>query len=185
MEININQKKVSAGDKYNIFINEKHAYFVTAELFKFLTVIDLFENNSNRRRMTINKRFFFVRAKYDITRWDNAVFKFRTKSFWMNHYQCAAGKNLYDVYGHKGRKFSVYKDGTQIAWWSKESVSSHEGDNYKIIADDDADHELLICFCLIIDNFISQDSDGDTLSGFTPQAKKFDDTWQPKVYKLQ
>ena|SRR4029078_4221443 len=92
MEININQRKVSAGDKYNIFTNEKQTHFVTAVLFKFLSVIDLFDTDNKRRRMTINKRFFFVRAKYDITRWDNATFKFRTKSFWKNHYRCAVGK---------------------------------------------------------------------------------------------
>ena len=119
MEININQKKVSAGDKYNVFVNEKQTHFVTAVLFKFLSVIDLFENNNKRRRITINKRFFFVRARYDITSWDNAVFKFRTKSFWKNHYRCAVGKNLYDVYRHKGRKYSVYKNGVQIGWWEQ------------------------------------------------------------------
>ena len=186
MEININQRKVSAGDKYNIFTNEKQTHFVTAVLFKFLSVIDLFDTDNKRRRMTINKRFFFVRAKYDITGWDNTTFKFRTKSFWKNHYRCAVGKNLYDVYGHKGRKYSVYKNGVQIGWWSKQAVTWFKGDNYKIIADDDADHELLICFCLIIDNFINQDHNSKMPVGnFSPQAKKFDKAWQPKIYSMQ
>lgn len=36
-----------------------------------------------------------------------------------------------------------------MAWWEKKAVSWCKGDNYKIIADDDCDANLMITFCLI------------------------------------
>ena len=79
--------------------------------------------------MTIRKRFSFFKAMYDITRWDNNVLEFRTISFWRSQYQCQVGKDMYGIYGHRGRKYSIYKNDQQVAWWDKEAVSWFAGDN--------------------------------------------------------
>ena len=185
MEIDINQKKISIGDKYQIFTDGQQTYSATRRLLQLLPEINLFQNNnSGRARMTINKHLSWFKAKYDITRWDNNVLQFRTNSIWKLHYQCQFGSDTYNIYGHKGRKYSIYKNETQVAWWDKKAVIWFAGDNYKIIADKDCDVDLIISFCLIIDNFSSNDHDGKTVTydlgnlGF--QAKKFDNTWQPK-----
>jgi len=66
----------------------------------------------------------------------------------------------------------------------KKAVSWFAGDNYKITADNDCDIDLIISFCLIVDNFSNNDKDGNTVTydlgniGF--QVKKFDNTWQQK-----
>jgi hypothetical protein len=92
------------------------------------------------------------------------------------------GSDNYDLYGHRGRKYSIYKNDIQVAWWDKNAVSWFSGDNYKITADKDCDVALIIFFCLIIDNFsyhkksIFNYSFGNI--GF--QAKMFDPAWQPK-----
>ena len=184
MEIDINQKKISIGDKYQIFTDGLQTHTATRQLFKLLPEVNLFDNSGDRARMTINKRLSWLKAKYDITRWDNNVFQFRTKSIWRLHYQCQFGPDMYDIYGHRGRKYSIYKNDTQVAWWNKNAVAWFAGDNYKIIANKDCDVDLIISFCLIVDNFSSDDHDGNTVTydfgniGF--QAKKFDNAWQPK-----
>jgi uncharacterized protein YxjI len=184
MEIDINQKKISIGDKYQIFIDAQQTHTASRKILQLLAEINLFKDGDSRPRMTINKRFAWFKAKYDITRWDNDILPFRTVSFWKSTYQCQSGPNSYEIYGHKGRKYSIYKNGTQIAWWDKKAVTWFAGDNYKIIADKDCDIDLIISFCLIIDNFSSEKHDGKTVTydfgkiGF--QAKKFDNTWQPK-----
>jgi len=184
MEIDINQKKISIGDKYKIFIDGKPSYNASRQLFKLLPVINLFDNDGNGPKMTINKRFSWFKAKYDITRRDNNILEFRTKSYWKNYYQCQVGADVYDIYGHRGRKYSIYKNYNQVAWWDKKPVSWFAGDNYKIIADKDCDPELIISFCLTVDNFSSDDHDGNTvtfnLGNIGPQVKKFDTTWQAK-----
>jgi hypothetical protein len=60
---------------------------------------------------------------------------------------------MYDIYGHRGRKYSIYKNDQQVAWWDKEAVGWFAGDNYKIFANANSDPELLISFCLVIGNF--------------------------------
>ncbi len=185
MEIDINQKKISIGDKYQIFTDGQQTHSATRALLQLLPEINLFENNfGGRARMTINKRLSWFKAKYDITRWDNNVLEFRTKSYWKLYYQCQCGVDTYDIYGHRGRKYSIYKNDKQVAWWDKKAVTWFAGDNYKIVADKDCNVSLIISFCLIVDNFSSNDHDGNTVTydfgniGF--QAKKFDESWQPK-----
>lgn len=89
----------------------------------------------------------------------------------------------FDIYGHRGRKYSVYKNDKQVAWWNKQSVTWFEGDNYKIIADYNSDYELIMAFCLIIDNHSRNDNNVRTVTidfgHIGPQVKKFDPTWQP------
>jgi uncharacterized protein YxjI len=183
MEIDINQKKISIGDKYTIFTDGQQTHTASRELFNLLPVVNLFNNPNNRPIMTIRKRLSWFKAKYDITRWDNNILEFRTVSFWKPHYQCHCGNDNYDIYGHRGRKYSIFKNDKQIAYWDKKAVSWFAGDNYKIIGDKGSDADLLISFCLVIDNFASDDHDGNTVTidlGNLLQAKKFDNSWQPK-----
>ena len=185
MEIDINQKKISIGDKYQIFTDGQQTHFATRGLLQLLAEINLFEKNTvDKARMTINKRFTLFKAKYDITRLDNNILNFRTKSYWKSYYQCQCGDDTYDIFGHRGRKYSIYKNNIQVGWWDKKAVTWFAGDNYKIIADKDCDVNLIISFCLIVDNFSRNNHDGNAVTydfgniGF--QAKKFDETWQPK-----
>lgn len=183
MIIDINQKKFSIGDKYSIFMNEQPSYSASAKLFRWFAEIDIFDRSEGRPRMTIKKKWAFLNKSYDITRWDNALLEFRTKSFWKRHYQCSLGSDMYDIYSHRGRKCSVYKNDVQIAWWDKEAIVWFEGDNYRITADKDSDYELIIAFCLMMDNAASDHSDNAVvidLGNIGPQARKFDPAWQPK-----
>jgi uncharacterized protein YxjI len=183
MEIDINQQKISIGDKYKIFVDGEQTHYASRKLFSLLPVVQLYEGQNERPRMTINKRMAFFKAKYDITRSDNQVLEFRTQSFWKPQYQCLVGPDNYVLYGHRGRKVSIYENDRQIAWWDKQAVSWFAGDNYKLICDKSADIELLIAFCLVVDNFASDDHDGNTINidlGNLFQARKFDRDWQPK-----
>src|SRR5215831_13728019 len=103
MEIDINQKKISIGDKYRVFINGEQTHTASAKLFKLLPEINLYYTDSDQPRYTMKKKWTWFKASYDITRWDFNVFEFRTKSFWKGHYYCNAGRDLFEVYAHKGR----------------------------------------------------------------------------------
>ncbi len=74
MEIDINQKEISIGDKYRIFIDGHPAYTATQKLFRFLPQINLFAENEVVPRMVVKRRFSWLLAKYDITRGWTAVF---------------------------------------------------------------------------------------------------------------
>jgi len=182
MEIDINQKKISIGDKYKIFIDGKQKYHAANKLFRFMAEMELIETESLVSKIKIKRRFAWLKIAYDFTRTDDIIREFRTISFWKRHYQCVDGNKFYDIYGHKGRKYSIYRNDKQIAFWDKKAVSWFNGDNYKIIADQDADAEILIAFCLIIDNSRSNHKGNDAMKWdigyFGPQAKVFDTEWR-------
>ena len=184
MIIDINQHKIAVGDKYKIYVDNIEKYYASKHFFELMPIINLFECDNARQRMIISKRMSWFKAKYEIQTSDNNLIEFKTKSIWKLHYQCQCGSDSYDIYGHIGRKYSVYKNELQVASWDKEAVSWFEGDNYRIIADVDCDIDLIISFCLIVDNFSNNDNDGNTVTydfgniGF--QAKKFNNNWQPK-----
>ena len=185
MIIDINQKKISFGDKYRIFINEKQTYSAHTQLFRLLSEINLFEENIGNSKITLKKRWTWFETKYDIYRNGNTKFEYRTISVWKKHHKCQVGNNLYEIYGHKGRKYSVFKNNTQIAYWTKNFVTWFNGDNYKIIADNDSDYELIIAFCLINDNKTENNNNENAvtfdLGNIGPEAKKFDNNWKYKL----
>ncbi len=184
MEIDINQSKISFGDEYRIYINESECYFADSKLVSLLSKIYLFYHSENKARVTIKKKWGWFSAKYDI-RYGNDLLNFTTRSFWKLHYQCQFRNDLFDIYGHRGRKYSVYKNDQQIARWDKEMVTWFEGDNYHIVVDECCEYELVIAFCLIIDNYSSKSNDGNTMTidlgniGF--QERAFDSSWRPRT----
>ncbi len=184
MRIDINQKKIAIGDKYQVFIDGQLAYKASNELFRLLSVINLCKTDDFKPRLTINKQWFFWKPNYTIRLHDNRTVEFRADSFWKMHYQCHVSPDMYHVYGHRGRKFSVYRNTNQVAWWEKEAVSWFEGDNYTITADHDCNVELIIAFCLIIDNHKSK-RHGDSAVSYNignigAEVKAFNPYWSPK-----
>jgi len=183
MEIDINQKMISLGAEYHIHINGKEQYFATKKLFRFLSEIHLFDESGGRARYEIKKNWSWLMLSYNLIQYDKNVFEFRAVSFWKRHYACQIGADIFELYGHNGRKYSIYKNDKQIAWWDKNAVTWFSGDNYKIIANSSAEIELLICFCLIMDNKHSRNTNGNTvtydLGNFGFQAKEFNPHWAP------
>jgi hypothetical protein len=161
MEIEINREKIFRGEKYQILINGQQSHFVKEELVSHFLVISLFESNYGALRITINKILDFVLRKYEIKRLDNSILEFRSKSMWRLHYQCQCGNDVYDICAKKGDIYLIYKNNSQVAWWdikhwwNKEVLLWFSGKSYKIIAEDDCDIDLIISFCLIVDNFSS------------------------------
>ncbi|MBK8556335.1 MAG: hypothetical protein IPL65_11465 [Lewinellaceae bacterium] len=136
---------------YRIHIDGELKYKAATKLFRWMPEINLFRADDDTPIFTLNRKLTLVSISFDIKKQDGQRLEFRTISFWKLHYECRDGKDKYEIFGHRGRKYSIYKNTVQVAWWDKEGVTWFEGDNYKITADSDADAELLSCFCLIID----------------------------------
>lgn len=184
MEININQKKISIGDKFQVYIDGVQTHHAAAKVFRVFAEINLFDMNSDFPELTIKRRFSFFKAKFDISKKDGIAHQLVTRSFWKAHFQFAMGADLYDIYGHKGRKYSIYKNDRQVAWWDKKAVTWFAGDNYTIIADKDCDKTIIIGLCLAIDNYSSNDKEKGAVNynfgRIGPQARQFDPNWTPK-----
>ena len=182
MEIDINKEAFSIGDKYRIYLVGKQKYSASAKLFRIFNELYVYEQGNDRLACHIKRKTLF-RVTYEITMGNRNVYRFWTKKFWKGHFCCRVGHDLYEVFAHKGRKHSVYKNDTQIAWWDKQAVSWFNGDNYKITADNGSDYELIISFCLIIDSFFSSGGKKSAVNidigRLWLQAKEFDTAWKP------
>lgn len=58
MIIDINQKKISLGDKYQVFIDTEPTHRASSKIFRVFPEIDLFENMSNAASMVRTTTIF-------------------------------------------------------------------------------------------------------------------------------
>jgi uncharacterized protein YxjI len=183
MIIDIRQNKFSIGDKYRVSVNGTLKYVASRQPIQLMAEILVFNASSDILKAKINKHFHLFKANYEITFSDGTICFFQTVSYLRSHYNCQIATDIYDIYGHRGRKYSIYRNDQQIAWWEKEMITLLEGDEYKITANEDCNAELLICFCLIIDNYANGNHGENVLTinwGYLGlQARKFDKTWRP------
>jgi uncharacterized protein YxjI len=185
VEIDINQRKLSIGFKYDIFRRGEQILSGKSELFQLLTHINLFQGDGGAPLLSLVQRLSLFRTSYDIQFPTGSISQFRTVSFWKGHYRCRYGKDLYDIFSHLGRKHSVYKNCIQVGWWDQEAVTWFNGDNYKLLANDNEHLELLVAFILILDDAKSNEGDRGMFSfnfgHIGPQARKFNPQWQPNM----
>lgn len=186
MIIDIHQKKIALGAKYEIVQKEKTILFAASRLFRFLSEINLFRASDEQGIAQIKRKLSFFKALYTITMSSGSEILFYMVLFWRNHYRCEYRGKTYDIYGHRGRKFSIYKGGKQIAWFEKKAISYFEGDNYRITANDDADVTLLVSFVVVIDNYRSRRHNRGIVNfdiGNIFQARVFDESWRPVIHR--
>ncbi|MFK8046525.1 MAG: hypothetical protein AB8B72_13595 [Crocinitomicaceae bacterium] len=183
MQINILQNKLVFGAEYQITVDNEERYVAKQKAFSFKTGLQLIEKSTGQIKFEIKKGGGWFKLKYNLIKEPNQVLELKRIGGWKGYFECLVNEDVYELHAHKGRKYSVFKNSNQMAWWDKNAVSWFGGDRYKIIADSNADIELLISFCLAID-VKSGGSEGSALTydfghiGST--SKKFDRSWRPK-----
>ena len=136
MRIDVNQRKISFRDVFEIYVNGERTHNATSEVFSLSPVIHLRKQDSEQPVLTLKKKWRWFKAEYGILFYNGLVVTFNTISRWKSHYRCEMAGDVYDIYGHRGRTYSVYKNDVQTAWWNKQAVSWFDGDNYTIVAND-------------------------------------------------
>ena len=185
MIIQIDKRIISIPAKFDIFINKQHSYVASEKLFRIFDEINLYKIENKKIKYRIKRKFFLMNPIYEIICKNNITYLFKTTRVFKGHHYCKIGQDYYDIYAHKDRKYSVYKNNKKIAWWDKEMFSLLGGDSYKIIVANDCDYELVISFCLIINNAFSKNRTGKKYAinidfGNMLEAKEFDRAWRPK-----
>ncbi len=182
MQIHIQQHKISIGNKYDIKVNGEASFKAESKIFRFLAEIHLNDITEQDNDAVIKRQFKPFMVKYVIQSKRYGDLLFDTVSFWRNHYCCVVGMDKYEVFEHRGRKVSIFKNDEQIASFKRKAVSVAMGDDYTVYANDGADSNLLVCFCIICDNFNDAGKDKGIINlnlGNLFQARKFDESWQP------
>jgi uncharacterized protein YxjI len=181
MQIQISQHKISIGNKYDIAVNGVPSFKAESKIFRIMAEININDITANDNDARIKRLFKPFMVKYKINSKNYGELLFDTVSYWKNHYCCVVGMDKYEVFEHRGRKVSIFKNDKQIAAFKRKSVSIAMGDEYTVHADDDADANLLVCFCIICDNFNDAGKDKGLINlnlGNLFQARRFDEAWQ-------
>jgi len=185
MEIIISQREIPISKKYIISVDGHDTYSAIQSHSLFRQEIFLYKTDeSERPRIKITNKQAWFKATYDIVRWDNNTIQFRTKSVWRLSYYCSYGHDTYFIIGHRGRRFSIFRNKKQVAWWEKNILPWVGSYKFIIYADRDSDIDLVISFCLIIDNYFDKDTENNTLhydlGNIGCEERPFDLLWRPK-----
>lgn len=184
MEIVIKQEKISVGrDKYNIFIDGEKKYRAATPLLNITNLkVTMFKLDSDEPIISCEIGSLFKKDDpYFFIERQDKKYKFNTIDLVGEHYQCEVENDMYDIYGHTGLKYSVFKNNTQIAWWTSKRFKLLKGDKFTITCNNNCDIELLSIFCLLFDL-------GDATADYSFDVKatkvvfngkKFDENWKP------
>ncbi len=183
--IQIKQKPISLTDEYEIFIGEDLFYTAVSKPFKQTAKIDIFSAATNSQIMKIAKQNFGIRANYLIQFFDGEeIYSLEEINNIKLTFKCQIKDDLYQLYGHNGNKFSIFKNQKQIGFWEKNNFIFGERDFYNLTANDNESPVLLSAFCICIDNAKNNFQNELSLLNFDIGFKgnllrKFDENWKP------
>ena len=187
MLIQIKQTSISLTDEYKIFVNNKLEFTAISQALKNTAKIDLYKDNELVLKLA--KKSFGIRANYLIQdfRKESEIFEFKETNNIKLTFRCQINENNYELFGHNGNKYSIFKNAEQIAYWDVSNVIFGEGDYYEIVANDDEDQLLLSAFCICVDN--SKSNFSNELNPFSfnigfngRMLREFDKNWIPNKH---
>jgi uncharacterized protein YxjI len=178
--IQIHQKKISIGDKYTVSVNGQQVLKCARSLFKLYPLLTVSPIAGGPPVFEIEQRLAVLRPMYVFTFGQNK-FELTTVSWWKRHYRIHMGKDVFDIYGHRGRKVSVFLNGRQVAWFQSAAVTFFSGDEYNIHADSGVSVDWMIAIALFWDSYYNRGNKSmiNVNFGSLLQAQPFDKTWVP------
>lgn len=178
MHIKVEQNFIAIlRDNYTITIDDNKYYSAKSSIFNLplKPTLSLYDSSGNKI-FTIHKQSPF-HLEYDIIFENEKKIEIRPENSFKFEYFFTFDNDVYDLIGHQGRLYSIFKNKVQIAWFSKEKI----GDYYSITADKDANVEVLIGVVLVLDlHFHAGNKHRYDFGNIGWKLKKFDENWRPK-----
>jgi hypothetical protein len=177
--VDVNQQKISIGDKYKIAINSQPFYLAKASIWRLFPKVDIMPLQGDQVYMSIEQGWGVLKPNITFSI-GTSQYKLETISWWKRRFAIAVGNDRIEIVGHRGRKVSIFQNGRQIAWFNKDAVTFFSGDNYHCTANANAPIEWLIATMLFWDMHYNR---GDKKAvniqfGSILQSQPFDSTWQ-------
>lgn len=178
--IQIKQHKIAIGNKYDISVNGMLVLKGSRSLFKFYPVIAVSPAQGGEPLFTIQQFYSLLRPAY-VFQFGPNKYDLTTVSWWKRHYQIHMGKDVFDIYGHRGRKVSVFLNNKQVAWFESAAITFFSGDEYNIHASSDVSVDWLIAIALFWDSYYNRGNKGmvNIKFGHLIQKQQFDKNWVP------
>ncbi len=195
MKYIIEKSLANAGYDYVIKSEEKIRYTAYSESFTGIFRIAEYPDNGNIELVKFRRKIFrWLKPSYKI-KFNKDKIELKTITLFKRQFKLDYKNDLYEIFGHsKSWKYSVFRNGKQIAWWDKQTKKYQGPDEFEIIMDGDCNELLLITFCLIMDdlidmgiqyseNFLDIDNSINLLKGKYGEIREFNKEWIPKDTK--
>lgn len=179
--IQINQKKITFGDKYKIAVNGQEVLKCSRSIFKMYPKLTVTAVQGGPPIFEIEQRIAIMMQTSFVFNFGANKYELNTVSWWNRHFRIHMGQDVFEIFGHRGRKVSIFLNGRQVAWFESGAVTFFSGDTYTIHADANVSVDWLIAICLMWDCAFNRRSRAaiNIKFGWLFQAKAFDKTWTP------
>lgn len=126
----------------------------------------------------LRSRFSPFRGRFNFDLPDGRIYDFRCVKAWKGVWACEGADERYQLYQHKGRRYSIFQDERQIAAYATEPILMRSREAFDILLNDDANAVVIICMVLAMDGLGANDRfRGATNIG--PEDREFDERWGP------
>lgn len=180
MDVSIQQAMSSPPSQYEI---ETPACIYQARK-KWLSFQGRVELSGPRDRLvaTIVGKPVFFHANFQFELADGRQYHFWLEKVWKGVYLCEGGNEVFQLYRHKGLDYSIFQNNTQVAAFSKNSVTVGAADHYDLRLNDDANLIVILCMVLAID--VAEHEDGSSTLTYDAgnvgaEERPFDSDWVP------
>jgi len=181
VNVTIKEHKFSLRSEYDI-TSPSTVYIAQKALLSLLAKLEIRTQN-DRVVATIHGNFSLFRANYDFALADGRNFHYHCEKLWKGVYSCEGADGSYHLFQHKGVRYSIFKDDTQIAAITRNKFIVGSGNEYDIEMNGDADLVVVSCMILALNTEDGDDSDQGTFTydfgSLGPEDRKFDESWQP------
>lgn len=186
MQIHILQKAISIDNVFSIAVNNKKKYLVRGDFSSYC----LFSND-NVQLLSIFRQWFSLFPRFNIYFNSTSIssrkepLKFITRSYFKNEYYCKWDEDEFNIYVHKALKYSIFKNGEQIAGINQERWSSFNEDGFRMECNNDCHKEFMIALTIILDQINNNKFSFlyglfNYNLGVILESKAYENDWKPK-----
>jgi uncharacterized protein YxjI len=179
--IQVKQRKITFGDKYRISVNGQEVLKCSRGVFQMYPRLTVTAVQGGPAIFEIEQRMAVMFHAMFVFNFGQNKYELNTVSWWDRHFRIHMGQDVFEIFGHRGRKVSVFLNGKQVAWFQWGAVRFFSGDTYTIHADSRVSVDWLIAICLMWDAAFNRGYRGAIKIhiGWLFQARKFDKNWIP------
>jgi hypothetical protein len=146
----------------------------------FSSLIELATPNG-RVLATVKRKLSIWTSHYEFDLQDGQKYQFQSDGSRKNAYACAIGAESYVWFQHKGLKYSLFLNGSQVASMISKPWQMGVRIQCEVLVNDDANLAAVLCFVLAACDMDSGESGRATydFGNIGPEDMPFDERWQP------
>ena len=161
----------------------KTIYYGTDTLKRFKMIKQLYKEDKLIAESWLNIKFpFRIVFQIKLTETKQIV-SLKFKDFFKPKFICSFNGDSYEIIPHKGRKTSIFKNSSQIGFYTEKTLEYFNQETIHLIANEDINKDLIFAFILALKYKYNHDNSTFTinLGNFGPEARKFNDLWKPSI----